>query len=415
MGFSSANVAVTTAVAGQVNLVVNGGGAPTQFWDGSNAVNDLTVHGGNGTWTNFATNFTNVLGTVNEGWQNGIAIFTATPGTVTLGSDILYQGMVFSSDGYTVMGAGAFALHPTGIATITTDAGVTATIDAPIVGVGGLNKAGPGILVLTVDNTYGGGTMVSGGTLKVGSDTNLGDPSGSLTLEGGELQTTADFTSARTVVLIPLNGANTLAAVTGTSATYTGVVSGTSVLTVGDSGNRGTVVLTNLNNSYSGGTNVLPGTLVAAGNGALGTGPVQILNGTLMIPAGVTLPNEVTFVEGGVLNNAGTLNNKAGSRFRTAAASASFADAWNSPSAAMILARRSRSASACAAIARCISCGRSTCLTWTCVTLTPQASVCSSRIVCSRAFSFSRCESRSSSSTSPSTERRPVWAACSTA
>ena len=28
-----------------------------------------------------------------------------------------------------------------------------------------------------------------------------------------------------------------------------------------------------------------------------------------MILAGVTLPNEVTFVEGGVLNNAGTLNN----------------------------------------------------------------------------------------------------------
>ncbi len=78
---------------------------------------------------------------------------------------------------------------------------------------------------------------------------------------------------------------------------------------MGDPNNQGTVVLSNLNNSYSGGTNVLPGTLVAAGNDALGTGPVQMFNGTLMILAGVTLPNEVSFVEGGVLNNAGTLNN----------------------------------------------------------------------------------------------------------
>ena len=45
-GFSSTNVTVTTAVAGQVNLVVNAAGAPTQFWDGTNTVFDSTVHGG---------------------------------------------------------------------------------------------------------------------------------------------------------------------------------------------------------------------------------------------------------------------------------------------------------------------------------------------------------------------------------
>jgi outer membrane autotransporter protein len=208
-----------------------------------------------------------------------------------------------------VEGAGAFALHPTGVATIITDTSVTATIDAPIVGVGGLNKAGPGLLILTGANTYSQGTTVSGGTLSVGSDTNLGDPSAGVTLNGGELLTSADFTSPRTVALVPLNGPNTLAAVTNTTATYTGVISGASVLTVGDFENAGTVVLTNPNNSYSGGTNVLPGTLVAAGSGALGTGAVQMFNGTLTILPGVTLPNEVMFVEGGVLNNAGTLNN----------------------------------------------------------------------------------------------------------
>src|SRR6202011_2129994 len=120
-------------------------------------------------------------------WQNGFAIFTAAPGTVTLGSDILFQGMQFSSDGYTVVGAGAFALNPTGTAMIITDSGVTATIAAPIAGTGGLNKAGPGLLSLTGNNTYTGGTTISGGVLRVVSNTNLGEVSGGLTLDGGEL------------------------------------------------------------------------------------------------------------------------------------------------------------------------------------------------------------------------------------
>jgi fibronectin-binding autotransporter adhesin len=311
VGFSSADVTVTTAVAGQVNLVVNAAGAPAQFWDGSNTVNDLKAHGGNGTWDNFTTNFTNIAGTINEAWQNGIAIFAATFGTVTLGSDILFQGMTFVSSDYAVVGdvSGSFALHPTGLATITTDSGVTATIAAPIVGGGGLKKAGPGLLVLTGANTYSGGTTVSGGTLSVGSDTNLGDPSVGITLDGGELLTSADFTSPRTVALVSLNGDNILAAKAGTTATYTGVISGTTALLVGDFANQGTVVLSNPNNSYSGGTNVLPGTLVAAATGTLATGAVQMFGGTLMILAGVTLSNEVMFVQGGVLNNAGTLNN----------------------------------------------------------------------------------------------------------
>ena len=166
-GFSTANTTVNTAVPGQVNLVVNAPDAPTQFWDGPNTVNDGTVHGGTGTWVNFTTtNFTDASGTVNQAWQNGVAIFTATPGTVTLGADILFQGMQFSSDGYTLVGAGAFALHPTGTAMITTDTDVTATIAAPIVGTGGLNKAGPGLLTLTGENTYSGGTTISDGVLR---------------------------------------------------------------------------------------------------------------------------------------------------------------------------------------------------------------------------------------------------------
>ena len=128
--------------------------------------------------------------------------------------------MEFLIDGYTVMGAGAFTLNPTGMATITTDSGVTTTIEAPIVGAGGLDKAGPGLLVLSGNNTYSGGTTVSGGTLSVGSNNNLGNPSVGVTLDGGELLTTANLTIPRAIILLPV-GANTLAAATGTTATYT--------------------------------------------------------------------------------------------------------------------------------------------------------------------------------------------------
>ena len=92
------------------------------------------------------------------------------------------------------------------------------------------------------------------------------------------------------------------------STTFSGTLTdGTSRLGLLKTG-VGTMILTGAS-TYSGGTNIFPGTLVAAGDERLGSGPVQLFNGTLIIPAGVTLPNEVNFVAGGVLNNAGTLNN----------------------------------------------------------------------------------------------------------
>jgi autotransporter-associated beta strand protein len=61
-------------------------------------------------------------------------------------------------------------------------------------------------------------------------------------------------------------------------------------------------------NTYSGGTSIFAGTLVAASNDALGSGAARLFGGTLMISAGVTVSNVVSFADGGVLDNAGTLN-----------------------------------------------------------------------------------------------------------
>src|SRR5438874_2741729 len=100
----------------------------------------------------------------------------------------------------------------------------------------------------------------------------------------------------------------------------------------------------------------------------------------------------------------------AGSAPMMCAACASFSEACSSPSALMTLARRSRSASACRAIARFISGGRSTSFTSTADTSIPQSSVRRSMMFLRMALIFSRFIRSSSSSVSPSTERRVVWA-----
>src|SRR6202030_1571461 len=240
--------------------------------------------------------------TTNQSWQNGFAMFSAWPGTVTLGDDILFQGMEFEVSGYTVMGAGGFTLSATGAAVITSDPGVSATISAPIGGVSGLTKAGSGELTLSGSNTYGGGTTILAGVLSVGSDTNLGNVSGGITLAGGELVTTINgFTTARTVDVSGGGGPDTLAAANGTTATYTGALSDTGVLVVGDSTNGGTVVLTGVN-TYSGGTNLNGGILAVNNDGNLGTGPLSFNGGTLEAlvgGGGIISSKAITLLAGG--------------------------------------------------------------------------------------------------------------------
>jgi outer membrane autotransporter protein len=206
--------------------------------------------------------------------------------------------------------------------------GTTATYQGVVSGSGALQIGGStfdqvGTVVLTnPNNSYQGGTAVlNNAVLMVDSDAELGNISGDIKLRNfGELLTTAAFTSARNILLNPslepvivVNPAkplrtNILAASSGSTANYTGPISGTAGLQVGDEINQGTIVLSG-NNTYTGGTNILPGTLEAASNNAMSTGPVQISGGMFMINDGVTLANPVTFAAAGALVNYGTLNN----------------------------------------------------------------------------------------------------------
>ncbi|EFA9851630.1 fibronectin-binding autotransporter adhesin ShdA [Salmonella enterica] len=125
------------------------------------------------------------------------------------------------------------------------------TLDNNVTGEGQIVKSGSDELIVTGDNTYSGGTTISGGTLTADHADSLGTGavanSGVLQVGEGELENT-------------LSGSGSL------------VKTGTGELTLsGD-------------NTYSGGTTITGGTLIAANVNALGSGNIDN-SGTLMLDA----------------------------------------------------------------------------------------------------------------------------------
>jgi fibronectin-binding autotransporter adhesin len=112
----------------------------------------------------------------------------------------------------------------TGFGAFLVDPATTLTLDGVISGTGSLAKGSVGTLVLSGTNTYEGGTSISGGTLQVSSDVNLGDAAGGLTFDGGTLNTTASLISGRNVGL--LGTGRLLTDDAGTTFTLGGVISG---------------------------------------------------------------------------------------------------------------------------------------------------------------------------------------------
>jgi autotransporter-associated beta strand protein len=114
--------------------------------------------------------------------------------------------------------------------------------------------------------------------------------------------TTGDgFSTARALTVNPGQGNDTLAAVTGTTATYTGVLSGDGTLTVGEGAHAGTILLAG-DNTYSGGTVINLGTLLVYSAQALGTGDVTVNGGILAAgPQPINVLGNYTQNAGGTL------------------------------------------------------------------------------------------------------------------
>ena len=170
-GISASDMAVQTAVNGQVNLV-NARGLSLQFWDGDAAanLNNGQVDGGDGTWSATSQTWTDVDGlvTMPRRASDDMVIFQAAAGDVTIDGTVSAYNIQFATDGYTLNGG---TLDIGSGSTIRVDDGtagadaLTATISSEISGNGGISKIGAGTLILTGDNSYQGATVIGDGTL----------------------------------------------------------------------------------------------------------------------------------------------------------------------------------------------------------------------------------------------------------
>ena len=287
-------------------LSVGGSGTSTTF---AGLIKDTA---GTGSLT-MASAGTLVLSGVNT-YAGGTNLNAGTVGITNNGS--LGTGAVMFNGGTLQTQAGltgfSNAVSLAGAGTVDID-GNSSTFSGPITGAGALtvsNSVSGGVLMLSVANTYSGGTTInSGATVGVNNTSALG--TGAVTFNGGTLQTQAGLTGFSNA--ISLAGAGTVD-IDGNSSTFSGPITGAGALTVSNSGSGGVLTLSGAN-TYSGGTTINTGATVGINNtGALGTGAVTFNGGTLQTQAGLTgFSNAINLTAAGTVDQDGNSSTFTGS------------------------------------------------------------------------------------------------------
>ncbi|WP_198023996.1 autotransporter outer membrane beta-barrel domain-containing protein [Mesorhizobium sp. LNHC221B00] len=268
LSFGGGTLRTTASFSTARNVQLNGnGGFETTGGTQLDLTGQVTGAGTlvkNGLGTLNVTNFSN-----NYTGGNIVNAGTLAGNTVAIRGDILNNGAVSFLD-----------LGPN-------------TFGGNISGSGSLDIEGVGTLKLTGANTHSGGTKVGvGKSISVASDQNLGAATGLLTLDGGELGTTASFAMSRDISLTSAYGYFRTA--TGTTLTANGELSG--VGGVYKEG-AGTLVL-NGDSTYSGRTTVDAGKLVV--EGSLGNTETTVNSGGTLGGSG-SIGGAVIVADGGVL------------------------------------------------------------------------------------------------------------------
>ncbi|HWX19590.1 MAG TPA: autotransporter domain-containing protein [Candidatus Binatia bacterium] len=199
---------------------------------------------------------------------NGALIKKGT-GTWTLDESLTYSGGTTITTGTLQLGnggtSGSILGNVVDNGTLAFKRSDTVTFPGLISGTGSVTQAGSGTTILTGDNTYSDGTIITAGTLQLGNGGTSGSILGNVVDNG--------------TLVFDRSGAKKI---------FAGVISGSGSLTKLGSD---TLELT-ADNTYSGGTTIEDGILVAgvptagqATSFALGTGDVFLQTGTLRAPS----------------------------------------------------------------------------------------------------------------------------------
>ena len=287
--FSGTGGTITSSVDG-ASLTVGGSGMDTYagtIEDGSGTVSltedgsgELELTGDN----SYSGGTTIASGTLQVGNTDALGAttgsLTVNGGTLDLNGFNITVG-TFSGTGGTVTSSVA------GAAGLTAGGSGTATYAGTIQdgsGTVSFTEAGSGTLQLTGDNSYSGGTTITSGTLQVGNTDALGATTGSLTVNGGELDlngfdiTTGTLSGTGGVITSSTGDASLTVGGSGDS-TFAGTIEDDGIVSLIKMGS-GTLTLTG-DNTYSGGTTISAGVLQVGGAMALGMGNVLLNGGTL--------------------------------------------------------------------------------------------------------------------------------------
>ncbi len=227
---------------------------------------------------------------------------TLAPGvTLAIGSGgLIAANNVIITGGSLLLASEAVIATPSG----------TATISSTLIGAGGLTKTNFGTLLLATSNTYSGDTTLNAGTLAIDQDTELGNTSGGLTFEGGQLQANGAFQTGRPVYLATDGTFNVL---TSYMLTLDGQIDGPgalSVMTSPQSSTPGGIVTLTAANTYTGGTRVDGATLTVAADANLGAavGSLSLTDATLLV-TGSDTTNRTVMLKGNVTVDVSNSNN----------------------------------------------------------------------------------------------------------
>uniref|UniRef100_UPI0037C95FA5 Ig-like domain-containing protein n=1 Tax=Pseudomonas tohonis TaxID=2725477 RepID=UPI0037C95FA5 len=277
-----------------INSIVAGSGALTKTGAGN-----LTLAGAGNTYSGATT--------ISEGTltvSGGDALATATNVSVAAGATLALAGNEAFGN---LSGAGSVTL---GSFNLTSTQTADTTFSGAISGTGGVTFTQGGSATysttLSGTNTYTGATLLANyGWLKLSGDASMADNNvvrvnGNSVLTLLSNQTIGSLASNNVSASIQLGSYTLTAGGDNTSTTVAGVISGTGSLVKQGSG----ILNLSGSNTYGGTTTVAAGALSIAGDGNLGSGAVNLADGTVLNVSGAsTIDNAITLTGNSTLDN----------------------------------------------------------------------------------------------------------------